>query len=116
MKSIQYLLAIFLILSLVSCSKMAKFFPERPDDNVTFPPGTPEDFKLGYRDGCTSGMAGGSNTFYKFFYDMQTADGFKMASSSEYRAGYNNGLWFCYRYDYVKHKRPVWGSIFNGYI
>ncbi len=100
-----------------SCQKkMANFLPARADKEMTFKEGevSPE-FKQGWDDGCEVGMAGGSNTFYQIFYRNNVADGYKMTSSSDYKTGWGNAFWFCYRTDWTRQRSSIWGSTFGGY-
>ena len=72
------------------------------------------DFRKGWEDGCEVGMHSGSNTFYKPLYASNKQDGYKMASSSDYRIAWTRAYWFCYRRDYTRQKSKVFGSVFNG--
>ena len=74
------------------------------------------DFAKGWRDGCDVGMSSGSNQFYKLFHKSNNADGYKMASSIDYRTAWTNAYWWCYRKDFVKQKSSLWGSMMNGYL
>lgn len=105
----------FVILS--SCSpKIAKIFPNRPTKEFVQArkDGSPE-FDQGWRDGCEVGMSAGSNRFYKMFYRNNMADGYKMTSSPKYKTAWGYAFWYCYRYDYVKQKSTLWGSMLGGY-
>ena len=104
-------------LVITSCQKrMANFLPARADKEMTFKEGevSPE-FKQGWDDGCEVGMAGGSNTFYQMFYRNNVVDGYKMTSSPDYKAGWGNAFWFCYRTDWTRQRSSIWGSVFSGY-
>lgn len=105
------------LLATASCQKkMANFLPARADKEMTFKEGevSPE-FKQGWDDGCEVGMAGGSNTFYQIFYRNNVADGYKMTSSSDYKTGWGNAFWFCYRTDWTRQRSSIWGSTLGGY-
>ena len=115
-KIISTILILLLIFSTASCSrKISKYFPNRPDTDFQIDPHASPDFKQGWEDGCEVGMAGGSNTFYKMFYQNNKADGYKMTGSSDYKAGWGAAFWYCFRYSYVKAKSSVWSSTFSGY-
>jgi hypothetical protein len=106
-----------LIFCTTSCAKwVVRIFPNRPDREFKEDKkdATPE-FQQGWRDGCEVGMANGSNTFYKAFYDNNRADGYKMTGSPDYKTAWGNAFWYCYRYDAVKQKSSIWGSMFSGY-
>jgi hypothetical protein len=108
-------LFILILLATSSCNpKIAKIFPKRPNQQFDFGDASP-DYAKGFNDGCESGMAAGSNTFYKMFYRSNAADGYKMASSSDYKSGWGIGWWYCYRYDFIKHKSGLYGSFFRGH-
>lgn len=100
-----------------SCSyKMSSFLPNRPnkvfDDDLA---DASLEFKQGWKDGCEVGMSAGSNTFYKMFYRSNKVDGYKIANSPDYKAAWGNAFWYCYRYDEIKQKSSIWGSVFRGY-
>lgn len=105
-----------ILLSLSSCHRsIIDFFPSRAVGQIKMDPDASPEFKKGWKDGCEVGMAAGSNTFYKSFYDSNKVDGWKMQSSKEYKTAWNNAFWFCYRHDYFKQKSSIWGSFFAGY-
>jgi len=114
------IILIFLLIfpNLTSCKYgVAKaILPERPDAifDKDLEKASP-DFRLGWRDGCETGMSAGSNTFYKMFYRNNVSDGYRMTSSSDYKTAWGNAFWYCYRHDYVKQKSSIWGSTFSGY-
>ena len=95
---------------------MAEILPERPTHKMdsSLVNASPE-FQQGWHDGCETGMASGSNTFYKMFYRNNKVDGYKMAGSPEYKVAWGNAYWYCYRYDYVKQKSPIFRSMFSGF-
>src|SRR3990167_2668535 len=108
----QALIAIAMIFFLFSCAKpIAKILPNRPTKEFkeTLRDASPE-FQLGWQDGCEVGMSAGSNAFYRMFYDNNAVDGYRMASSSDYKTAWGNAFWYCFRYDYIKQKRPIWSS------
>lgn len=100
----------------ISCSnKIAKIFPNRPNNEVAIEGDASPDFKQGWKDGCETGMSAGANNFYKMFYRSNASDGWKAVKSSDYKTAWDNAFWFCYRADYFKHKSSIWGSVFSGY-
>ena len=120
MRKLLFLISLIIItLSTTSChynSFVKAFFPERPDAEFAddLKRASP-DFKLGWKDGCEVGMSAGSNTFYKIFYRNNAVDGYKMVGSPDYKTGWGNAFWYCYRADYVKQKSAIWSSTFSGY-
>lgn len=106
-----------MMLSIVSCSAFEKnVLRKRPIYEAGFTEvGSPE-FHYGWNDGCESGMAAASNSFYKMFYKQNKIDGYKMANSSEYRTAWNYAWWYCMRRDWVKQKSTIWGSVFMGHV
>ena len=96
---------------------MAEFLPERPthEMDASLVNASPE-FQQGWRDGCETGMASGSNTFYKIFYRNNKVDGYKMAESNDYKTAWSNAYWYCYRSDYIKQKSPIFRSMFTGVL
>ncbi len=108
---------LLLIFCQTSCQKWVadKFLPERPNREFAdaMKDATPE-FRQGWQDGCEVGMSSASNTFYKMFYRNNVVDGYKMTSSSDYKTAWGNAFWYCYRYDYIKQKSSIWGSVFSG--
>ena len=76
---------------------------------------TPE-FRRGWYDGCEVGAATGSvNTFYQMFYSNTKVDGYAKANDAEYRTGWGEAFCYCVRYEYIKQKSSLWGSMFGGY-
>ena len=114
----QVLTIIFLLISLLAttgCQRyMADIFPNRPDKDFRPDDDASPEFKQGWDDGCTTGMSGGSNTFYHMFYKNNVVDGYKMTSSSDYKTAWGNAFWYCYRYDYVRQKSSIWSAFFTG--
>jgi len=117
---LKIILIILLSLSLSACNKkIAKIFPERPNNELAQDPAkdknaTPE-FRQGWADGCEAGMGSSGNTFYQMFYDNNKADGYKMMASGDYRTAWSAAFWYCLRYNYVKANSSMWGSTFSGY-
>lgn len=118
------IILVFCLLFLAGCSEkklrdFARHFPDRPDryfqkEMAAAPP----DFRQGWEDGCNVGMSGGSNVFYKMFYQNNAIDGYKAMESPVYNEAWNNAMWYCYRFDQIKNgadASPVWGSVFSGY-
>lgn len=116
MKKLTLFLLTFVILfSATSCDvRIAKILPNRPNQKFKFSDATP-DFNVGFDDGCESGMAAGSNTFYKMFYRSNKIDGYKFNNSGDYKSAWGIGWWYCYRYDFIKSKQSIYGSFFKGY-
>lgn len=120
MKISKNLFSLILILTMAFClsscnRNVARIFPARPDRDLKPDKDASPEFVQGWNDGCEVGMSAGSNTFYKIFYRNNVVDGYKMTSSSEYKTGWGNAFWYCYRYDYIKQKSSIWGSMFSGY-
>ncbi len=115
-KKVTTILLILASCSLFSCSnKIAKIFPNRPNTEMEFAGEPSNEFKQGWEDGCEVGMSGGSNTFYKAFYQNNKVDGYKMATSKDYKTSWSAGFWYCYRHDHIKQKSSIWGSVLTGY-
>jgi hypothetical protein len=85
----------------------SKFFKEDLKD-------ASPDFQKGWKDGCESGMSGGTNSFNQMFYKSNKQDGYKFTYSPEYRSAWGNAFWFCYRHDYVNQKSTPTSAIFRG--
>jgi len=99
--------------------EIGRKFPERPDASFKerLASASP-DFQQGWEDGCNVGMSGGSNTFYKIFYQSNAIDGYKSMESPQYNEAWNNAMWYCYRNDQIKQgaqASSIWGSFFTGY-
>ncbi len=120
MKIIFALIITFAITSChVNMRELGRKFPERPDGEFLkdIARGSP-DFQQGWEDGCTVGMSGGSNTFYKIFYKSNQIDGYKTMNSPQYNEAWNSAMWYCYRYDQIKNGTQAsgtWNSVFGGY-
>lgn len=118
MKNLHFVILISSLFLTSSCQRWIadKYLKGRPSAEFmkSFADASPE-FLQGWEDGCETGMAGGSNTFYKMFYRNNAMDGYKMTSSSEYKTAWGNAFWYCYRYDAVKAKSPIWSTMFGGH-
>ena len=118
----KYILTKFLIILLSSlllsgCSTgFQKFLPALPDKELHDETDkTTEEARIGWKDGCETGIAGASNTFYKMFYRSNKIDGYRMSSSSEYRSAWDSAFWYCYRSTYIRQKSSIWGSVMKGF-
>lgn len=76
---------------------------------------TTEEARIGWKDGCETGISGASNTFYKMFYRSNKIDGYRMSSSPEYRTSWDSAFWYCYRSAYIRQKSSIWGSVMKGF-
>lgn len=117
----QFLVKTLLLLLLSLTSSCQKYvadaiLPERPNKKFKVDPDATPEFRQGFEDGCEVGMSGGSNTFYKIFYRNNKIDGYKMASSGDYKNAWGIGFWWCYRKDHYKTASKIWGSMFEGMI
>ena len=74
------------------------------------------DFQQGWKDGCETGMAGGSNSFNQMFYKGNKQDGYKYAYSADYKTAWGNAFWYCYRSDWVDQRSTPMKSVFGGMI
>ena len=64
------------------------------------PPGTPE-YKLGWEDGCDSGLSAEGTWDYKLMYGFKKRP--EMSSSDQYKSGWSEGFSYC-RYSYGASK------------
>jgi hypothetical protein len=105
---------ILLILTLLAFSS-CKVRPGEPiDDFKEDLESASPDFKLGWLDGCESGMKSGTNNFYQTIYKIKQ-DGFKMAYSPDYQVAWNNSYWYCFRKDWTNQQNAtLWSSMFGG--
>lgn len=116
-KILKTLIFLAVMLSQSACQRwVANIFPARPSKEFkeALRDASP-DFRRGWEDGCEAGMSAGSNNFYRMFYRNNAVDGYKMSSSPDYKGAWGNAFWYCYRYDYIKQKSSIWGSVFSGY-
>ena len=56
------------------------------------PPGPPE-YKLGWEDGCDSGLSAEGGWDYKLLYGFKKRP--EMASNDQYKQGWNEGFTYC---------------------
>lgn len=107
---------IFFLLTLVSCGIHFRPSWKAPSGKfVKDIENASPDFRKGWQDGCETGMASGTNSFNQMFYKQNKQDGWKMATSPEYKTAWNNAFWYCYRSDYVDQKSTPFSSFFKGY-
>ena len=71
--------------------------------NVVEPSGPPE-YKLGWEDGCDSGLSAEGSWDYKLMYGFKKRP--EMAANDEYKQGWNEGFTYC-RYSYAASKAPT---------
>jgi hypothetical protein len=109
-------LMILLFLSNSCAKKIRAIIPNTSmnDFNSSLEGASPE-FVQGWKDGCETGVASGSNTFYKSFFDQNVVQGHKIAGSTDYRVAWSNAFLYCFRANYVRQKTSIWGSFFGGY-
>lgn len=62
-------------------------------------------FKLGWRDGCQTGISATSNAFQRHFYTF-TQD-YQMAQDPEYYTGWKTAWTFCQRYAFQYLRRSI---------
>src|ERR1700743_1612287 len=60
--------------------------------NTVEPPGPPE-YKLGWEDGCDSGLSAEGGWDYKLMYGFKKRP--EMENSEQYKAGWNDGFSYC---------------------
>ncbi|NBX52241.1 MAG: hypothetical protein EBT63_01125 [Proteobacteria bacterium] len=113
-KSIIFLI-FFLILP--SCSsKVQKYLPALADrDAKKELEDTSSEYRLGWQDGCETGISDGSNTFYKMFYRNNKVDGYLVSNSPDYRDAWDLAFWYCFRNTYIRQKSSMWSSIMKGF-
>lgn len=111
------ILLLLTLYNLSGCSaKMQKALPALADGELQEElANTSDEFSAGWKDGCETGISGGANTFYKMFYRSNRIDGFRMASSADYRDAYEYAFWYCFRSTYVRQKSSLWSSIMKGF-
>lgn len=66
-------------------------------------PEGPENFQLGWRDGCETGISTTGNHMHKFFYKFKQDS--TLARDPIYYTGWKNGWSYCQRYIFQYLKR-----------
>lgn len=79
--------AFILLLGLLSLSAC------RPMWTLTVDPSGPPEYKLGWEDGCDSGMSAEGNYYYKLTFGFKKRP--EMASNDQYKQGWNEGFSYC---------------------
>jgi hypothetical protein len=59
---------------------------------IVDPPGAPE-YKLGWEDGCDSGLSAEGGLDYKLMYGFKKRP--EMSSNDQYKQGWNEGFTYC---------------------
>jgi hypothetical protein len=67
------------------------------------PPG-PYGFRVGWRDGCDTGIASTGGNFYKSFVSPRK-DYNMMKQDPDYSVGWSNAFWYCSRWGEMWHFR-----------
>ena len=68
------------------------------------PPG-PNKFKLGWRDGCETGISAAGNHRIKFYYKFTQQ--YTLVSDHAYYTGWKNGWNYCQRYLFQHYTRKI---------
>ena len=102
---------------IMNCTYKAQILlPSQADSELTEElKNASDEHASGWKDGCEAGISGGSNTFYKMFYRNNKIDGYRMASSPEYRDTWDSAFWYCFRFTYIRQKSSIWSSIMKGF-
>lgn len=72
-------------------------------DLIQGTPAGPNNFKLGWRDGCETGVSANANHFARPFYSFK--QNYDLAQDHEYYTGWRIGWTFCHRYVFQFYKR-----------
>ena len=84
MKKLPIILLSVLALSTVACRPMALQLVE---------PEGPAEYKLGWEDGCDTGLSADSAYFYKAIYGFKKRP--EMGANNLYKQGWNEGFSYC---------------------
>ncbi|MEK6745816.1 MAG: membrane lipoprotein lipid attachment site-containing protein [Pseudomonadota bacterium] len=95
----KYILILGLALVLSSC---------RPLWLGMVDPSGPPEYKLGWEDGCDSGISAEGNWADKMMYGFKKRQ--EMAANDQYKQAWNEGFTYC-RFSYASSKEP--GSFKN---
>lgn len=109
---IRILFTAIILFNVSSCHRIEGPQGEFKDDLATK---ASPDFKKGWDDGCSVGRSTGANSFYRMFVKNNQVDGWKMASSPDYKIAWSYGFWFCYRDDHIDQKSTPYRSFFGGF-
>lgn len=70
--------------------------------NTVDPTGPPE-YRLGWEDGCDTGIAAQGEWYYKVMYGFKKRP--EMAANDQYKQGWNEGFTFC-RFSLAQSQQP----------
>ncbi|MDE3017014.1 MAG: hypothetical protein KGI29_08880 [Pseudomonadota bacterium] len=70
----------------------------------TVDPSGPPEYKLGWEDGCDSGLSAEGSWDYKLMYGFKKRT--EMSASDQYKQGWNEGFTYC-RYSLASSKGSV---------
>jgi len=93
-RAVKRLLIALSLLLLVGC---------RPFWINTVDPSGPPEYKLGWEDGCDSGLSAEGGWDYKLMYGYKKRP--EMAANDQYKTGWNEGFTYC-RYSLASSKAP----------
>lgn len=100
---ITLLLMAILTFMLGGCDWKPQAGPPWAQKLLTEGPEGPPNFKLGWQDGCETGIATTGNHFQKFFYTFKQDS--TLAQDPQYYTGWKNGWNYCQRYIFQYMKR-----------
>lgn len=75
----------------------------RPLTLQTINPAGPPEYKLGWEDGCDSGLSAEGSWEYKLMYGFKKRP--EMAANDQYKQGWNEGFTYC-RFALASSSKP----------
>lgn len=93
--------------SLMGCARAFRpqVGPSWSQDLLNETPPGPDNFRIGWKDGCETGISATSNHWQKFFYKFK--QNYRLAQDNEYYTGWKTGYTYCQRYVFQYLKRDI---------
>lgn len=93
------IVALSMLLVLTGCESVKNTMRPMPWIFKHVPDNANEDYKMGWTDGCESGLAGMTNTYYQTFYKFKTQP--EMVRNPDYYKPWQDAYNYCRHYAYA---------------
>ena len=101
----RYIITLLIVGLLTACGYRPMVGPPWMQDMLTESPDGPPRFKLGWRDGCETGISATSNALQKHFYSFK--QDYQLARDREYYTAWKLAYTQCQRYVFQYLRRDI---------
>lgn len=101
----KFLFLSLIILLTASCGVKPQVGPPWMQEMLNQGPDGPTNFKLGWRDGCETGISATSNRFQRSFYKFK--QDYELSKDQAYYTGWKTAFSYCQRYVFQYLRRNI---------